>query len=148
MGQPRGHRCQPDLSHPPSPPCQHAIHHDSLSSSPHRSKPSSSHLHTPDVKISTTRGGSRPLALPSATTARTRSAAMQSHEGSSSETTGENFLYCYQGGLRRCAGGAMRVWMRRQSRCGQLVYLPAAASGTASVGPSRENLFTMRAAVE
>jgi hypothetical protein len=22
---------------------------------------------------------------------------MQSHEGSSSETTGENFLYCYQG---------------------------------------------------
>jgi hypothetical protein len=48
--------------------------------------------HAPHVKISTARGGSRPLALPSATTARTRSAAMQSHEGNSSETTGENFL--------------------------------------------------------
>src|SRR6478609_5560029 len=99
MGQPRGHRCQPDLSHPPSPLCQHAIHHDSVLSSPRRSKPSSSHLHTPHVKISTTRGGSRPLALPSATTARTRSAAMQTLEGSS-ETTCENFLYCYQASAR------------------------------------------------
>ena len=34
---------------------------------------------------------------PSAATDRTRSAAMQSHEVSNSETTCENVLYCYQG---------------------------------------------------
>jgi hypothetical protein len=83
---------------PPSPLCQHAIHHDSLPSGPTGLNPVRATSTRPHVKISTTRGGSRPLALPSATTARTRSAAMRSHEASSSETTTcENFLYCYQG---------------------------------------------------
>src|SRR6476659_5980758 len=97
MGQPCRHRSQPDLSHPPSPLCQHAIHHDSLLSSPTGLNPVRATSTRPHVKISTTRGGSRPLALPSAATARARSAPMQSHERSSSETTSEEFLYCYQG---------------------------------------------------
>ena len=78
MGQPRGHRCQPDLSHSPSPaqPSTPSIT-TAYSTSPRRSKPSSSHLHTPPTSRSApTHGGSRPLALPSATTARTGSAAM------------------------------------------------------------------------
>ena len=99
MGQPRGHRSEPDLSHSPSSFCQHAIHHDSLPSTPHRSKPSSSHLHTPPRPDQ-----HNPWRLPSAGApvrhhGPSQSAAMQSHKGNSSETTRENFLYCYQGGL-------------------------------------------------
>ena len=98
-GQPRGHRSEPDLSHSPSSFCQHAIHHDSLPSTPHRSKPSSSHLHTPPRPDQ-----HNPWRLPSAGApvrhhGPSQSAAMQSHKGNSSETTRENFLYCYQGGL-------------------------------------------------
>src|SRR3954452_6609440 len=98
MGQPCRHRSQPALRRPPSPLCQHAIHHDSLPSGPHRSKPSSSHLHTPPTSRS-----AQPVAAP--VRCRSRPPPRPAPDllpcsrtkGSSSETTCENFLYCYQG---------------------------------------------------
>ena len=108
MGQTCGHRSEPDLSHSPSPFCLHAIHHVSLPSGPQRLNP----VRATSAPAPTSRSA-QPVAAPVRWRSRppprprTRSAAMQSHEASSSETTTcENFLYCYQG-----SGGARpRKW--------------------------------------